>query len=202
MSDIAKCLLRTFSLLLNYSKMCLRNGFWLEIAFPRSLCYMYVAVQLPSHVRLFATPWTAAHQASLSLTISQSLPSSCLLHRCMYDHVTNPSLLTEQKQEQYEQLLFDLLQGNLWPKASVLFFSLLFGVVANSDFGSWAPKMAEALPAWNRAANTPGGAIWTVTQEKNKLLSGFSHWIWDVSEQFRKLQVFYGSTSTIYVYPI
>ena len=26
------------------------------------------------NVRLFATPWTAAHQASLSLTISQSLP--------------------------------------------------------------------------------------------------------------------------------
>ena len=30
-------------------------------------------VQLLSHVRLFATPWTAAHQASLSFTISQSL---------------------------------------------------------------------------------------------------------------------------------
>ena len=35
----------------------------------------YVAVfQSPSHVRLFATPWTAAHQAFLSLTISLSLP--------------------------------------------------------------------------------------------------------------------------------
>ena len=32
-----------------------------------------VVVQLFSHVRLFATPWTAAHQASLSFTISQSL---------------------------------------------------------------------------------------------------------------------------------
>ena len=30
-------------------------------------------VQLPSNVQLFATPWTAACQASLSLTISQSL---------------------------------------------------------------------------------------------------------------------------------
>ena len=30
-------------------------------------------VQLPSHVWLFETPWTAAHQASLSLTISKSL---------------------------------------------------------------------------------------------------------------------------------
>ena len=33
-------------------------------------------VQLLSHVQLFMTPWTAAHQASLSLTISQSSPNS------------------------------------------------------------------------------------------------------------------------------
>ena len=30
-------------------------------------------VQLLSHIRLFVTPWTAARQASLSFTISQSL---------------------------------------------------------------------------------------------------------------------------------
>ena len=35
---------------------------------------LVVAVLLLSHVQLFATSWTAAHQASLSLTISQSLP--------------------------------------------------------------------------------------------------------------------------------
>ena len=33
-----------------------------------------VVVESPSHVQLLATPWTAAHQASLSLTISQSFP--------------------------------------------------------------------------------------------------------------------------------
>ena len=32
------------------------------------------SVQLLSHVRFFATPWTAAHQASLSTTNSWSLP--------------------------------------------------------------------------------------------------------------------------------
>ena len=31
-------------------------------------------VQLPSHVWLFVTPWTAARQVSLSLPISWSLP--------------------------------------------------------------------------------------------------------------------------------
>ena len=34
--------------------------------------YHLVVVQPLSHVRLFATPWTAAHQAFLSFTISQS----------------------------------------------------------------------------------------------------------------------------------
>ena len=32
-----------------------------------------VVVQSPTHVQLFATPWTTAHQASLSFTIVQSL---------------------------------------------------------------------------------------------------------------------------------
>ena len=32
-----------------------------------------VVVQLLSHVRIFATPWTAAHRASLSFNISWSL---------------------------------------------------------------------------------------------------------------------------------
>ena len=39
-----------------------------------SLSSVIVIFQLPSHVWCFATPWTTAHQASLFLTISQSLP--------------------------------------------------------------------------------------------------------------------------------
>ena len=39
--------------------------------FPLILCVS--SVQLLSRIRLFATPWTAAHQASLSITNSQSL---------------------------------------------------------------------------------------------------------------------------------
>ena len=35
--------------------------------------YFVVVVQLLSHVQSFATPWTAAHEASLSFTISRSL---------------------------------------------------------------------------------------------------------------------------------
>ena len=38
------------------------------------IIHHFVCVQSPSHVQLFATPWTAALQASLSLIISWSLP--------------------------------------------------------------------------------------------------------------------------------
>ena len=35
--------------------------------------HQFSSVQLLSHVRLFATPWTSAHQASMSITNSRSL---------------------------------------------------------------------------------------------------------------------------------
>ena len=37
-------------------------------------CLQFSSVQLFSHVQLFATPWTAAHQASLLVINSQSVP--------------------------------------------------------------------------------------------------------------------------------
>ena len=38
------------------------------------MSHLFVVVQPPSYICLFATPWTAACQACLSLTISQSWP--------------------------------------------------------------------------------------------------------------------------------
>ena len=43
--------------------------------------FQFNTVQSLSHVRLFATPWTTAGQASLSITNSRSLPNSCPLSR-------------------------------------------------------------------------------------------------------------------------
>ena len=40
-------------------------------------------VQLLSHIRLFATPWTTAHQASLPFTISQCLPKLMFIESVM-----------------------------------------------------------------------------------------------------------------------
>ena len=43
------------------------------LIYSQDLISHLVVVQWLSHVRLFVTPWTAAHQASLSFTISWSL---------------------------------------------------------------------------------------------------------------------------------
>ena len=55
--------------------------------FRRALCSLlfhrpcFSSVQSLSHVQLFATPWTAALQASLSFTISQSLLREQTVHQ-------------------------------------------------------------------------------------------------------------------------
>ena len=49
---------------------------------------LIVVVQLLSHGRLFATPWTAAHQALLSFTISLSLLKFMSVESVMlYNHL-------------------------------------------------------------------------------------------------------------------
>ena len=48
--------------------------------------YQFSAVQLFSHVQLFMTPWTAAHQASLTITNSQSLLKLVSIQLVMPSH--------------------------------------------------------------------------------------------------------------------
>ena len=50
---------------------------------------MLLTVQSLSHVWLFANPWTTPSQASLSLTISRSLPSSCPLHQWCHPAISS-----------------------------------------------------------------------------------------------------------------
>ena len=47
---------------------------YILVPWTECLCFsIHIVVQSLSHVQLFATPWTAAHQASLSFTISWNL---------------------------------------------------------------------------------------------------------------------------------
>ena len=47
------------------------------------ICFLINTVQFLSHIWLFVTPWAEAHQASLFVTKTWSLPNSCpLTHWC------------------------------------------------------------------------------------------------------------------------
>ena len=90
-------------------------------------------VQLFSHVRLFATPWTAAHQASLSITNSWSLlklmstksvmPSSHLI-------LCHPLLLLLSVFPSIRFFSNELVLSIRWPK----FWSFSFSISPSNEY--------------------------------------------------------------------
>ena len=78
-----------------------------------------VVVQTPSCVWLFATPWTAAHQASLSLTISQDLPKFLFITLVMLSRhliLQCPLLLLPSIFPSIRDFSNELYVHNRWPK--------------------------------------------------------------------------------------
>ena len=67
--EIKRCLLLGRKALTNLDSILKSR----DVTFPTKVD-LVSSVQLLSHVRLFATPWTAAHQDSLSITNTQSSP--------------------------------------------------------------------------------------------------------------------------------
>ena len=110
-------------------------GLLLENCFPLTVCssggydslYMLSSVQLLSRVRLFATPWTAARQASLSTTNSRSLlrlmaiESVMLANRIILCHplLLPPSIFPSIRVFSHEQVLCIR-----WPKYCSFSFSI------------------------------------------------------------------------------
>ena len=78
-------------------KLELKNGQMRSYGQTRPYAIQFSSVELLSRVRLFVTPWTAARQASLSITISQSLlkpvsiesasPNMRRMHVCITESV-------------------------------------------------------------------------------------------------------------------
>ena len=60
-----------------------------KIYIPQFLHYQFSSVQLLSSVQLFATPWTAACQASLSITTPGVYPDSCPLSRWCHPTISS-----------------------------------------------------------------------------------------------------------------
>ena len=79
------------SLIISSLFLCVSTGNSFQQYLFTVVLYLFVVKSL-SHAQLFTTPWTAAHQATLSITISQSLfrlrsigsvvPSSYLILSC------------------------------------------------------------------------------------------------------------------------
>ena len=57
--------------------------------FPQEVSSYFSSVQLLCRVRLFETPWTEAHQASLSITNSRSMLNSCPLSRWCHPTISS-----------------------------------------------------------------------------------------------------------------
>ena len=63
-----------YTIFIKFAGIISLNNFLLTSLSEISTTIMFSSIQLFSQVRLFVTPWTAAHQASLSITNSQSPP--------------------------------------------------------------------------------------------------------------------------------
>ena len=97
---------------------------------------VFISVQLLSHVWLFATPWTAAHQASLSITNSWSLlklmtiesvmPSNHLILCCPL--LLPPSIFPSIRVFSIESVLHIR-----WPK----YWS--FSISSPNEYSDWFP---------------------------------------------------------------
>ena len=95
--------------------------------------YQFGSIQALSHVQLFETPWTAAHQASLSITNSQSLlklmsielvmPSNHLILCCPL--LLQPSIFPRIRVFSSESVL-----PIRWPK----YWSFSFSISPSNDY--------------------------------------------------------------------
>ena len=110
---------------------------------------LLLSVQLLSRVRLFATPWTTAHQASLSITNCQSLPKPMTTELVMpYNHLILccpllllPSIFTVWRRP-YEQST----EAGKHKASSVIHLALAMGVrhVAGKIQGHWRKVLMPA----------------------------------------------------------
>ena len=86
-----------------------------------------------SRVRLFATPWTATRQASLSITNSQSLPKLISIELVMpSNHLTlcHPLLLLHSIFPSIEDFSNELVLCIRWPK----YWSFSFSISPSSEY--------------------------------------------------------------------
>ena len=105
-----------------------------------------VAVQSLSRVTLFLTPWTAAHQASLSFTISQSLLKLMFIELVMSPNhliLCCPLLLLPSIFPSIRVFSNQSVLGIRWPK----YWSFSFSISPSNV--SYRQSFIRVSPAWD-----------------------------------------------------
>ena len=93
-------------------------------------CYIYTSVQLLIRVQLFVTPWTAAHQASLSITNSWSLLKVMSIESVMPSNHLFLCLSPSPPAFNLSQHQDESVLGIRWPK----YWSFKFSISPSSEY--------------------------------------------------------------------
>ena len=102
------------------------------------LTKMFSSIQLLSHVWLFATPWTTAHQTSLSITNSQSLLKLMSIELVMLSNhliLCHPLLLPPSIFPSIRVFSNKSVLCIRWPK----YWSFSFSTSPSNEYSGWFP---------------------------------------------------------------
>ena len=122
-----------------------RNSYFAWIpSFWMTMEFFAAVVQLLSRVRLFTTPWTAEHRASLSLSLSQSLPKFMSIESVMPSNhliLCHSFLLLPSVFPSIRVFSNKLALHIRWPK----YWSFNFSVSPSKNIQGWFPLGLTSL---------------------------------------------------------
>ena len=130
--------------------------------------HMFSSVQLLSHVRLFVTPWTTAHQASLSITNSRSPPKPMSNHLIFCPYMTTGKNIA-------------LTIGTFFSKVMSLLLNMLSGFVI-----AFLPRSKGLLISWLQSPSAVNLLYFWIdfplywTEGKSYLFSCFQYLVWQM----------------------
>ena len=124
--------------------------------------WILVIVQLLSHAQLFATPWTAAHQASLSFAIFQSLLKLMCIESVMPSNhlVLYRSLLLLPSIFPSTRIFFSELAHHIrWPK----YWNFSFSISPSNEYSGLISFRMD----WLDLLASQGEEVWSSTAVQN-----------------------------------
>ena len=123
----------SMSVLCLFLHCCPTNKFFSTSFQIPHICIQFSSVQSLSLVRLFATPWTAAHQASLSIANSQNLLKLVSLQSVMSSNhliLCHPLLLSPSIFPSIRVFLNESVLPIRWPK----YWSFSFNISPSNEY--------------------------------------------------------------------